>query len=291
MTLPRRDKKAVRTPIKVHVSRLASSPMGTKFAQLEVDAYGKLHRAVFPVGRLAEQDGKVLFDWLGQQSAPVFGRKERAAVFQQLEAEVRALLTEHGHAPTKPTAVMVAERRGWMVKHFVSRYGVHGSKNCEILISPTLAMANARHIENVSLSRVQKFYRTYGPKNPLVMFCVSLAFVGPLLEILERADQPWLVLVGKAGSGKTHLLHVAASPWGGDVGGVLGYLSSFSATTNSTEKLSAAAPDLLLALDDCRHYPPTADSARKFCAMWSFASPPVANVAGSAQCKSLTGAP
>jgi hypothetical protein len=71
-----------------------------------------------------------------------------------------------------------------------------------------------------------------------------------LLEILERADQPWFVLVGKAGTGKTHLLHAVASPWGGDVGGVLGYLSSFSGTLNSLEKLSVAAPDSLLALDD-----------------------------------------
>ena len=253
--------KAVHTPIQVHVLRLVSSPTGTKFAELKVNAYGKWYSRLFPISRLAELDGKVLFDWLGEQSAPVFGRKERAAVFQQVEIQVRKMLTEHGRAPTEPTSVPVAERHGWTAKHFVSLYGAHSPKNCEILISPKLTMADRRHFGNVSLARVQNFYRAYGRKNPLVRFCVSVAFVGPLLEVLERPDQPWLVLVGKAGSGKTHLLHVVASPWGGDVGGLLGYLSSFSATTNSIEKLSAAAPDSLLALDDLQALP--ADSRQR----------------------------
>jgi Domain of unknown function (DUF927) len=190
---------------------------------------------------------------LAQQGAPVFRRKKRAELFQKLEGPLTKLLTDPGHAPTKPTGptnVLAVDRRGWAAGHFVSRYGVHSPPGGEILLSPALWMANRQHFKNASLKRVQDFYRTYGRNNPLVRFCVCLAFVGPLLEILERAEQPWFVLVGRAGTGKTHLLHAVASPWGGDVGGVLGYLSSFSGTLNSLEKLSVAAPDSLLALDD-----------------------------------------
>ena len=158
--------KAVHTPIQVHVLRLVSSPTGTKFAELKVNAYGKWYSRLFPISRLAELDGKVLFDWLGEQSAPVFGRKERAAVFQQVEIQVRKMLTEHGRAPTEPTSVPVAERHGWTAKHFVSLYGAHSPKNCEILISPKLTMADRRHFGNVSLARVQKFYRAYGSEEP-----------------------------------------------------------------------------------------------------------------------------
>jgi hypothetical protein len=150
-------------------------------------------------------------------------------------------LQRHVHAPTKPTKpaiVLATDRRGWASGHFISRYGVHSPPRREILLSPAPGMADRKHFENVSLKRVQKFYRTYGRNNPLVRFCLCLAFAGPLLEILERADQPWFVLVGRAGTGKTHLLHAVASPWGGDAGGILGYLSSFSGTLNSIEKLS-----------------------------------------------------
>jgi hypothetical protein len=78
--------KAVHTPIQVHVLRLVSSPTGTKFAELKVNAYGKWYSRLL----------------LGEQSAPVFGRKERAAVFQQVEIQVRKMLTEHVARPPSP---------------------------------------------------------------------------------------------------------------------------------------------------------------------------------------------
>jgi hypothetical protein len=250
VAVTKENKRANRTSVKVHVMRLASSPAGAKFVELKVDAYGKSYVSIFELGRLAELDGKVLFDWVADQGAPIFTRKKRAQLFQKLVGSLTKLLNSEGRAPTKPTIALAADRRGWTSGHFISRYGVHSPPGREVLLSPNLAMADNRHFENVSLKRVQKFYRIYGRNNPLIRFCLCLAFAGPLLEVLERADQPWFVLIGRAGTGKTHLLHAVASPWGGDMGGILGYLSSFSGTLNSIEKLSVAAPDSLLALDD-----------------------------------------
>jgi hypothetical protein len=253
VAVAKQNKSANRTSVKVHVMRLASCPSGAKFVELKVDAYGKSYVSIFEIGKLAELDGKVLFDWVADQGAPIFTHKKRAQLFQKLVGALTKLLNNEGRAPTKPTKptiALAADRHGWTSGHFISRYGVHSPPGREVLLSPNLAMADNRHFGNVSFKRVQKFYRTYGRNNPLVRFCLSLAFAGPLLEILERADQPWFVLIGRAGTGKTHLLHAVASPWGGDVGGILGYLSSFSGTLNSIEKLSVAAPDSLLALDD-----------------------------------------
>ena len=61
--------KGNRTSVRVDVIRLASAPGGAKFAELKVDAYGKSYVSIFELGKLADLDGKVLFDWLADHGS------------------------------------------------------------------------------------------------------------------------------------------------------------------------------------------------------------------------------
>ena len=61
---------------------------------------------------------------------------------------------------------------------------------------------------------------------------------------------PFFLLVGPSSNGKSSLLKIAVSSWGGPSPGVLGGLSSLSATTNAAELNGLGARDMIVAYDD-----------------------------------------
>lgn len=84
--------------------------------------------------------------------------------------------------------------------------------------------------------------------NSRLVFGISAGFAAPLLQIAGQ-ESGGLHFVGSSRSGKTTILHVAGSVWGGG-GGISGYLRSWRSTANSLEAVAEAHCDTLLCLDE-----------------------------------------
>jgi putative DNA primase/helicase len=84
--------------------------------------------------------------------------------------------------------------------------------------------------------------------NSRLVFGLSAGFAAPLLQIAGQ-ESGGLHFVGSSRSGKTTILHVAGSVWGGG-GGISGYLRSWRSTANSLEAVAEAHCDTLLCLDE-----------------------------------------
>lgn len=80
--------------------------------------------------------------------------------------------------------------------------------------------------------------------NPILVAAVSLAFTGPLLELLDK-DSIGIHLRGRSSSGKTTALGAAVSVWGSPK-----MMHSWRATANALEGIAATCNSSLLALDE-----------------------------------------
>lgn len=80
--------------------------------------------------------------------------------------------------------------------------------------------------------------------NPSLTFAVSAALAGPLLAPIQRSGCGFHIL-GDSSSGKTTLLHAAASCWGGG-----GFIRTWQATAAGLEGIAAAVNDTALVLDE-----------------------------------------
>lgn len=85
--------------------------------------------------------------------------------------------------------------------------------------------------------------------NPLMVLAVSLAFSGPLLAPLGL-NGGGLHFRGVSSSGKTTLLRLAASVWGGRQ-----LITQWRATSNGLEAIAATLSDMLLPLDEIAEIP------------------------------------
>lgn len=81
--------------------------------------------------------------------------------------------------------------------------------------------------------------------NPLLLLAVSLAFSGPLLELLDLDFGGGLHLRGTSSCGKSTILRAAASVWGSPQ-----LMGSWRATANGLEGVAAARNSMLLVLDE-----------------------------------------
>jgi len=80
--------------------------------------------------------------------------------------------------------------------------------------------------------------------NPLLVFSLSAAFAGPLLELCH-AEGGGFHLYGDSSTGKSTALEAASSVWGG-----VGYKRSWRATSNGMEGAAMLFNDALLVLDE-----------------------------------------
>ena len=83
--------------------------------------------------------------------------------------------------------------------------------------------------------------------NTRAIFCLSLAFAGPLLKVLNLESGGFHIR-GKSSSGKSTLAMIAGSVWGG--GGSLGFSQAWRATANGLETIATGHSDAFLALDE-----------------------------------------
>lgn len=140
----------------------------------------------------------------------------------------------------------------------VSRIGWHGS----MFILPEISFGHASG-EKIVLQGTNSNHKTFRQKggfddwknnigslcegNSRLLFAVSAAFCAPLLKVTED-ESGGFHLVGPSSCGKTTLLQVAGSVWGG--GGINGFLKSWKATVNGLEGLATGHCDALLLLDE-----------------------------------------
>jgi uncharacterized protein (DUF927 family) len=83
--------------------------------------------------------------------------------------------------------------------------------------------------------------------NSRLAFALSVAFCGPLLDIMGEQSGGFHI-VGKSQSGKSTSLYAAGSVWG--KGDRDGQVRSWRGTTNGTEGIAAETSDTLLILDE-----------------------------------------
>jgi len=88
------------------------------------------------------------------------------------------------------------------------------------------------------------------PGNSRLAFAVSLAFA-PILQELVQQESGGFHFVGGSSIGKTTLLYVAASVWGGSDG-----VRRFRTTDNGLESLAQSRNDSLLCLDELKELDP-----------------------------------
>ncbi len=94
--------------------------------------------------------------------------------------------------------------------------------------------------------------------NTRLLFAVSCAFAGPLLELLGEQGGGFN-LRGQSRVGKSTALRVAASVWGGAAGkGAEGFVNQWRATDNALEAVAAARCDAFLCLDEMSQVDPKA---------------------------------
>lgn len=107
--------------------------------------------------------------------------------------------------------------------------------------------ADTQYLESGSIEDWQDSIACRCIGNSRLAFAVSAAFATPLLSITSE-ENGGFHFVGASRFGKTTLLRVAGSVWGG--GGINGYLQSWRATSNGLEGIAEEHCDTLLCLDE-----------------------------------------
>src|SRR5258708_1635973 len=200
--------------VSISLAHVAMTQSGERYAILKCKCFGDRETLALPVELIAAGDTREVFRVLAEADVTVIGRNERARALGKLQSDLRKRVG-------KPTArIIVADRRGWSGDGFVTKYGIHDATSQRVVTTPSLIIEKRDHLQNVDMKRVRAFFSRYGKSSSLARVVLSTSFVGPLLSVLQRAEQPWFTLIGLAGSGKSTLMFGAASTWGGRTGGL-----------------------------------------------------------------------
>ena len=145
----------------------------------------------------------------------------------------------------------------------VSRIGWHQEPTGTVFVLPdaTYGQAGDERVLWQTEARAQTSYNVAGTiddwrkavaqkciGNSRLALAVSAAFATPLL-MLATEENGGFHFVGTSRAGKTTVLRVGGSVWGGG-GGTMGYLRSWRATSNGLEGIAEAHSDTLLCLDE-----------------------------------------
>lgn len=210
-----------------------------------IDADASLHQHAFPSHMLHER-GAALALALAAEGLSIVPGKER-------------LLLEYLGSFEPLARLQSVSRLGWLDGDdaravYVSPDRILGSEQCECIIyqperySPTVASMHARG----SLEDWKRRVAEQCAGNPILMFFLGAAFVGPLLKYANM-DSGGFHLYGDSSKGKTTALQVAASVWGcGADPGVSerSHVRRWNSTGNALEAVAAAHNDGLLVLDE-----------------------------------------
>jgi putative DNA primase/helicase len=193
------------------------------------------HRWAMPMELIAG-DGvelrRVLLD-LGLNLAT--GNKARAALV--------ALLS--GCQPSD--RALSVPRIGWHGRAFVLPDIALGGEAGELVVFQPPEPVKHAHRTHGSLHGWQSQVASCAVGNSRLVLAISAAFAASLLELIEM-EGGGLHFRGPSSIGKTTLLQVGGSVWGG--GGLAGYIQRWRATDNALEGVALAHCDTLLTLDE-----------------------------------------
>lgn len=116
-----------------------------------------------------------------------------------------------------------------------------------VAFQTTRAASGSEYAKAGTLEEWQKEIAVYASGNSRLLFALSVAFCGPLLDILGEQSGGFHI-IGKSQSGKSTALYAAGSVWGkGDRDGMV---RSWRGTSNGTEGIACETSDTLLILDE-----------------------------------------
>ena len=200
-----------------------------------LDHDGREHKLALPRSALAGDaaDARRLLLDGGLDIAP--GRKARE--------HLTALLT----SVRSPARMTATSRIGWHGNTFVLPDECIGPDASEPLLLQTItALSHAFH-QKGSLPEWQDQIARYAIGNSRLAFALSAAFAAALVQVCD-AESGGLHFRGASSIGKTTVLAIAGSVWGGAELG--GYTKSWRATSNGLEGVALAHCDALLCLDE-----------------------------------------
>lgn len=221
----------------LRVLSLPRDPSGTGWGRLvEVsDPDGRLHRWSIPARMFAGDGAEVRAGLLDRGLNLASGRQARDALMDLLQRW------------QPPARAVTANRLGWADETctaFLCGDGrVIGAGDVVYQNENTLAGAT----EMTEAGKLEDWREAVAAQcvgNPLMIFAVSLAFAGALLEPLGL-EGGGIHLRGASSRGKSTLQRVAVSVWGSPR-----FLQSWRATANGLEGVAAASNSSLLALDE-----------------------------------------
>lgn len=228
----------------VAVERRGQTADGRQFVELCVRWGGRACFRSFSTDALSNDDGASFLKWLAELGIPVVSRKRKTAAVENLQRQLDV-------NPGEGAGALVIDRTGWSREVFATHYRVHSPGDTDFLaakpLDPSCPVEGVKHFRSAA--------KRYGRKNPLITFGICVGLSGPLLEYANLTELPLFVLVGQSSCGKSTLLKVARSIWGGPGNGLLGSLASLSATVNAAELHGLGEQDMLVAYDDLKTLP------------------------------------
>ncbi|HZV08131.1 MAG TPA: DUF927 domain-containing protein, partial [Novosphingobium sp.] len=160
-----------------------------------------------------------------------------------------AFLAEVAHS----ARFTIADRTGWLdASRFVLPAQVIAGPDAEPVRFDGDASA-FHYAQAGQLSVWQERIALPAIRNRLLLFAVSLAFVGPVMRWL-LPEGGGFHLCGASSTGKTSLALAAGSVWGG--GGQLGFGHTWRATGNALEGVAHGHSETLLILDELKQVEP-----------------------------------
>ena len=212
----------------------------------------------------------VLLSWSDRDGTPrseIFGRElfagdgrelrnRLAAGGLTLNADNRAkqAFSEYLNIAKAPGRARCVERTGWHLinerRIFVLPERVIGNTGDERVILQGSTRERAPFKSVGTLEGWQNTIGNFAIANTRLVFCISAAFAGSLLELVDE-DGGGFNLKGSSRIGKSTTLRVAASVWGGrSEEGSAAFIRSWRATASGLESVATQYSDTLLALDE-----------------------------------------
>ncbi|XHC10690.1 DUF927 domain-containing protein [Labrenzia sp. ac12] len=197
------------------------------------DPDGTLHKAKVALADLVSQ-GTDCFRGLVSQGFPV---PASPGSLQKLKSALGGLYCEK--------RVRLIDQTGWFEGAFVLPHEILGARDQEFVFTNVSSAAN--YGWSGSLSDWLENIAAPASGNSRLVFAISAALSGPVFALLQ--EEPIGVnFFGSSSTGKSTLLKVAGSVWGG--GGRSGFVQSWKSTINGLEAVAKAHSDTCLCLDE-----------------------------------------
>lgn len=167
----------------------------------------------------------------------------------EIDPSSRNQLTNYLQSQHPQKRVSCVTKTGWLDGNFVLPGEVIGKDRDSIIFQSNTGFFD-EYSQGGTFDGWQELSRL-AEGNPLLILALSAAFCGPMLELCGL-DGGGIHLFGDSSTGKTTLLDISRSVWGGK-----SYRRSWRATSNGLEGAAALFNDNLLCLDEVSECDPS----------------------------------